>query len=128
MSVAIERPMCRNLHPALACTALAALAVAIPASAGEPCACPADLDLDGLVGPSDRATLLGAWERSGAADLEGNGVSWSTLGNGVPSSVQLLQEIDSRRMERSARFSPCGASATDPGAVGWTGSTTALAA
>lgn len=35
--------------------------------------CPADLDGDGIVGPADLATLLGAWGGS-AADLDGDGV------------------------------------------------------
>jgi alkaline phosphatase len=36
--------------------------------------CPADLNLDGMVGPSDLGILLGAWGGSGAADLTGDGV------------------------------------------------------
>ncbi|MEC9374619.1 MAG: pre-peptidase C-terminal domain-containing protein, partial [Planctomycetota bacterium] len=35
--------------------------------------CPADLDGDGQVGPSDLGALLGTWGGSGAADLDGDG-------------------------------------------------------
>ncbi|MDZ4828592.1 MAG: hypothetical protein SGJ09_00150 [Phycisphaerae bacterium] len=35
--------------------------------------CPGDLDADSIVGPSDLATLLGAWGSRGAADLDSDG-------------------------------------------------------
>jgi hypothetical protein len=37
------------------------------------CACAADLDRDGAVGPTDLAFLVGAWGGGGAADLDGDG-------------------------------------------------------
>ena len=43
-------------------------------AAGAACPdCPADLDGDTTVGPSDLAVLLGAWGQPGAADLDGSG-------------------------------------------------------
>ncbi|MBL9121078.1 MAG: FG-GAP repeat protein [Phycisphaerae bacterium] len=35
--------------------------------------CPADLDHDGMVGATDLAIMLGAWESAGPADLDGSG-------------------------------------------------------
>lgn len=43
------------------------------AHAGGPCDCLGDLDVDGAVGATDLAILLGAWGGSGAADIDGNG-------------------------------------------------------
>jgi hypothetical protein len=41
--------------------------------------CPADLDGDGTVGPTDLAALLGAWGAGGPPDFDGGGVSPSDL-------------------------------------------------
>ncbi len=43
-----------------------------------PPACPADLNGDDVVGPSDLSLLLGAWATQGAADLDGNGTVGSS--------------------------------------------------
>lgn len=67
----MDRYDCSHRHAgalmlALACTA--------GASAGGPCDCSGDLNLDGVVGAADLSILLGAWGGKGTADIDGSGV------------------------------------------------------
>lgn len=75
------------------------------AHAGGPCDCLGDLDVDGAVGATDLAILLGAWGGSGAADIDGNGAvdaadlaillgAWGPAPKGTPADLDRDGDVD----------------------------------
>ena len=66
--ICFDRPLCCETSWDEGCAQLAIDLCAPPCDAD----CPADLNLDGVVGAQDLSILLGSWQQPGCADLDGN--------------------------------------------------------